>query len=180
MNLHLIDLNERLVEAWGVVFQQFPEVTIQQGDLLAVAEHCVVSPANSYGFMDGGIDAAYRAFFGAQIERTVQEAIARRPEAHVPVGASLVVRTGRPRVPSVIVAPTISVPEMWYGRNCYGALRAVLRIAGADSEVGRDVYCPGLATGVGRVPPTDAAEMMALAYADWKGKHGVGAAVRTK
>src|SRR5262249_59304991 len=110
MNLHLIDLNERLVEAWGVVFQQFPEVTIQQGDLLAVAENCVVSPANSYGFMDGGIDAAYRAFFGAQIETAVQDAIARRPEGHLPVGASLVVRTGHQRVPFMIVAPTITLP----------------------------------------------------------------------
>lgn len=50
-----------------------------------MAEHCVVSPANSYGFMDGGIDAAYRSFFGLQIERTVQEAVARRPEGRLPV-----------------------------------------------------------------------------------------------
>src|SRR5207247_11053393 len=36
------------------------------------------------------IDAAYRAFFGAQIGRTVQDAVARPPERHLPVGASLV------------------------------------------------------------------------------------------
>jgi O-acetyl-ADP-ribose deacetylase (regulator of RNase III) len=47
-------------------------------------------------------------------------------------------------------------------------MRAVLRIAGTDAEVGCDVYCPGLATGVGMVPPEHAAAEMAQAYGDWK------------
>jgi O-acetyl-ADP-ribose deacetylase (regulator of RNase III) len=168
MRLHLVDYSGALVNAWVDAFRLFPEVTVQQGDLLAVAEHCVVSPANSYGFMDGGIDAAYRTFFGAQIERTVQDAVTRRPEGHLPVGASLVVRTGHNRVPFMIVAPTMTVPEQVESRHSYRALRAVLRILSADPEVGRDVYCPGLATGVGMVPPEHAAAMMAKAYADWK------------
>lgn len=168
MRLHLVDYNGALVSAWAEAFKEYPEVSIQQGDLLAAAEHCVVSPANSYGFMDGGIDAAYRAFFGAQIERTVQDAVTRRPEGHLPVGASLVVRTGHERVPFMIVAPTMVGPEQVENRHCYRAMRAVLRIAGADAEVGRDVYCPGLATGVGGVPPADAAAMMTAAYRDWK------------
>ena len=99
MNLHLIDLDGRLVNAWRQAFEPFLEVTIQQGDLLAVARHCVVSPANSHGFMDGGIDAVYRVFFGPEVERRVQDAVSRRPEGHLPVGASLVVRTGNERVP---------------------------------------------------------------------------------
>jgi O-acetyl-ADP-ribose deacetylase (regulator of RNase III) len=166
MNLHLVDFNGHVVNAWTSAFAPFPEVTIQQGDLLDVAKHCVVSPANSYGFMDGGIDAAYRVFFGAQIERKVQEAVTRRPEGHLPVGASLVVRTGHQRVPFLIVAPTMTVPEQVMSNNCYRAMRAILRIA--TGEVGQDVYCPGLATGVGMVPPENAAAMMAQAYRDWK------------
>ncbi|MDB6016499.1 MAG: AraC family transcriptional regulator [Pedosphaera sp.] len=169
MNLHLVDFNGHLVKAWIEAFDRFPEVTIQQGDLLLVARHCVVSPANSHGFMDGGIDAWYRTFFGAQIERTVQDAVNRRPEGHLPVGASLVVRTGHQIVPYMIVAPTMTMPEQVESRNCYRAMRAILRIAGADAEVGSNVYCPGLATGVGMVPPEHAAVEMALAYGDWKG-----------
>jgi O-acetyl-ADP-ribose deacetylase (regulator of RNase III) len=172
VRLHLVDYSERLVKAWEEAFSQFPEVTVLQADMLDVARHCVVSPANSYGFMDGGIDAAYRRLFGAQIERTVQEAIARRPEGHLPVGASLVVRTGHRRVPYLIVAPTMVAPEMVESQNSYRALRAALRIAGSDSEIGRDIYCPGLATGVGRVPPEEAAKAMSRAYADWKANAG--------
>jgi O-acetyl-ADP-ribose deacetylase (regulator of RNase III) len=168
MNLHLVDFDGSLVNAWVKAFKPFPEVTIQQGDLLTVARHCVVSPANSYGFMDGGIDAWYRAFFGTQIERAVQDAINRRPEGHLPVGARLVVRTGNENVPFMIVAPTMAMPEQVESRNCYRAMWAILRIAGAHAEVGRDVYCPGLATGVGMVPPEHAATEMAQAYSDWK------------
>jgi len=168
MRLHLVDYNGDLVNAWADAFAQFPEVTVQQGDLLAIAKHCVVSPANSYGFMDGGIDAAYRAYFGASIERTVQEAVTRRPEGHLPVGASLVVRTGHELVPYMIVAPTMMVPEQVESRHCYRAMKAVLRLASADEELGRNVYCPGLATGVGMVPPKNAAIMMAEAYREWR------------
>jgi O-acetyl-ADP-ribose deacetylase (regulator of RNase III) len=168
MRLHLVDIRGELVSAWAEAFEPFPEVTIRQGDLLAIAQHCVVSPANGYGFMDGGIDAAYRAFFGARIERTVQDAIARRPEGHLPVGASLVVHTGHQRVPYLIVVPTMAVPEQVESSHCYRAMRAVLRFAGSDADVGRDVFCPGLATGVGMVPPDAAAAMMAEAYRDWK------------
>jgi O-acetyl-ADP-ribose deacetylase (regulator of RNase III) len=171
MNLHLVDRNSLLVEAWAEAFKACPEVTVEQGDLLAVARHCVVSPANSYGVMDGGIDAAYRAFFGAEIERRVQAAIGCRPEGHLPVGASLVVPTGHPCVLFLIVAPTMVMPEMVESRNCYRAMRAVLRIAGKHPEVGRDVYCPGLATGVGGVPADLAAREMAQAYIDWKKDH---------
>ena len=118
--------------------------------------------------MDGGIDAAYRAFFGPQIERAVQDAIARRPEGHLPVGASLAVRTGHARVPFLIVAPTMLVPEQVESRNSYRAMKAVLRVVRAQPEVGPEIYCPGLATGVGMVAPENAAAMMAEAYRDWK------------
>lgn len=155
MNLHLVDFNADLVAAWKDAFRPFPEVSVQQGDLLEIATNCVVSPANSYGFMDGGIDAVYCGFFGRSIERTVREAIARRPEGHLPVGASLVVRTSHKRVPYLIVAPTMSMPEAVPSENCYRAMKAVLRIAGSEPDVGREVYCPGMGTGVGMVTPAN-------------------------
>jgi len=168
MRLHLVDHNGHLVNAWTRAFEPFPDVSVQQGDLLEVAEHCVVSPANSYGFMDGGIDAAYLGFFGTRIQQVVQDAIARRPEGFLPVGGSLVVNTGHERIPFLVVAPTMAIPEQVESSHCYRAMRAILRIAQTTPEVARDIYCPGLATGIGAVPPTEAAAKMAEAYRDWK------------
>ena len=64
MQLHLVDINSAVVDAWRSAFREFPEVSVQCNDLLAVAENTIVSPANSLGYMDGGIDAAYLEFFG--------------------------------------------------------------------------------------------------------------------
>jgi O-acetyl-ADP-ribose deacetylase (regulator of RNase III) len=168
MRLYLVDADEAVALALREAFHSFPEVVVSQADLLRVARNTVVSPANSGGFMDGGVDAAFRSFFGAVVEGQVREAIGRRPEGYLPIGASLVVRTGNERIPYMIVAPTMLAPEAIDGQNCYRAMRAVLRIAGTQQDVGRAVYCPGLGTGVGQVLPADAAREMAQAYGDWK------------
>ncbi|MBX7220597.1 MAG: macro domain-containing protein [Blastocatellia bacterium] len=167
MKLHLIDLDPLLVAAWQTAFANFPEVEIQAADILEVAHTCVVSPANSYGFMDGGIDLAYRDFFGARIEKKVQDHIALRPEGLLPVGASLLVRTGNDRIPYLLVAPTMELPGPVGFQNCYHAMVAVLRIAHKSAELVPDVFCPGLGTGCGRVAPEMAASEMAAAYRDW-------------
>jgi len=169
MKLHLVDLNPDVVAAWRIHFASFPEVEIACANLLSVAEHCVLSPANSYGFMDGGIDRAYAAFFGGQIETRVQETIARRPDGLLPVGAAELVLTGHARIPYMIVAPTMLMPEHVPALNARRALRAALRIITSNPDVGRDVYCPGLTTLVGAVSPGEAAAQMAAAYAHWKG-----------
>jgi len=171
---HLVDTDSDVVEALREAFSGFPDVTCAQGDILEVAWNTLVSPANSYGFMDGGIDAAYSAFFGPAVQISVQEAINRRPEGHLPVGASLAVRTGHQRVPYLIVAPTMQTPEPVPSLNCYRAMRALLRVAETDEDLARDVFCPGLATGTGRVAPQDAAREMVRAYLDWLGRPASG------
>ncbi len=170
MNLHLVDTNSELVEELRKAFQSAPEVDCVCGDILELARHVLVSPANSYGFMDGGIDAAYTAFFGKRIQSIVQEAVNRRPEGYLPVGASLAVRTGHSRIPYLIVAPTMQVPEGVPSLNCYRAMRAILRLVDQEPVLSQDVFCPGLATGTGEVPFDAAAQEMFRAYADWKNR----------
>jgi O-acetyl-ADP-ribose deacetylase (regulator of RNase III) len=168
MQLHLVDADAAVALALREAFRSFPEVSVSHADLLKVAQNTVVSPANAYGFMDGGLDAALRTFFGAAIEGRVREAIGRRSEGYLPIGASLVVQTGNGRIPYLIVAPTMLSPEAIDSQNCYRAMRAVLRIAATQEDIGRAVYCPGLGTGVGQVLPAEAAREMAQAYIDWK------------
>ena len=167
LQLHLIDSNSDVASALRSAFAGFPEVEVHHGELLASAEQCVVSPANSFGFMDGGFDRALYSFFGPAIQTRLQDAINRRPEGFLPVGASLVVRTGHGKVPFLLVAPTVMLPESAEPSNAYRAMRAVLRIARAEAASFTHIYCPGLATGIGGVAPLEAAEQMARAYADF-------------
>jgi len=167
MKLHLVDINADLVRTWREAFAPFPEVDIAHADILSVSHHCLVSPANSHGFMDGGIDDQYRLFFGPQIEQTVQAAILRRRDGMLPVGASLLVPTGHARVPWLIVAPTMEMPEAVPASHSGRAMRAILRLVDQYPELNADIFCPGLATLTGRVPVELAAEEMAMAYGAW-------------
>jgi len=168
IGLVLVDHMPDLVACWQQAFAAFPEVRISQGNILAVAENALVSPANSYGFMDGGIDQQYIDFFGPDLQAGVTNAIARRREGYLPVGASLIVATGHQRIPYLIVAPTMTIPEPVPASHSYRALLAALRAAQQQHAVIRQVFCPGLGTGTGRVPVEAAADEMAAAYRDWK------------
>ena len=163
MKLHLVDTDAEVAFALQTAFAPFREVQVRHGDLLSIAEHCVVSPANSYGFMDGGFDRDLFSFFGPQEESPVEGATAQRREGYLPVGASLLVRTGHRRIPFLLVAPTMVLPEQVEPLHAYRAMLAVLRVAPASFP---HVFCPGLATGVGSVAPAEAAEQMARAYRD--------------
>jgi O-acetyl-ADP-ribose deacetylase (regulator of RNase III) len=167
VRLHFVDTDPDVVEELRRVFAGVADVSCALGDILAVARNALVSPANSYGFMDGGIDAVYSAFFGPRLQAAVQDAINRRPEGYLPVGASLAIHTGHPQIPYLIVAPTMHTPEEVPSDNCYRAMRAVLRLLDAEHVLAREVFCPGLATGMGRVPPADAARQMFEAYENW-------------
>jgi O-acetyl-ADP-ribose deacetylase (regulator of RNase III) len=168
MNLYFVDQDPDVVSALAKAFETFPEVCVSCGDILSMAEVCVVSPANGYGYMDGGVDAAYRRYFGEKIETKVRDAIAARPEGHLPVGASLVVATGDKKIPFIIVAPTMLMPEMVSALHSARAMRAVLRALVSHESLLTSVYCPGLATGVGSVPSEEAASAMVAVYRSWR------------
>ena len=170
MKLHLIDTNSQLVKCWERAFSACPEVELIQGDILDLAHTAIVSPANSFGFMDGGIDLAYSNYFGPNVQESVFWAISTRPEGFLPVGASLMIRTEHPKIPYLIVAPTMKLPGPVRPQNCYHSMVAVLRIASQHEAKLTHVFCPGLATGIGEVRPEAAAEEMAAAYSDWQAR----------
>ncbi len=167
MLLHLVDTSLPVFEALRASFARFPEVEVAHGDITVLASGAVVSPANSYGFMDGGVDKVYSAFFGRALVVAVRDAVLARPEGRLPVGAAIAVATGHPTIRHVIVAPTMAMPEHVPAANAYRALRAALRLMSADDTLGDHLYCPGLATLVGGVDPELAAAEMSEAYRDW-------------
>nr|WRJ69839.1 Macro domain containing protein [Oceanusvirus sp.] len=133
-----------------------------------------VSPANSLGFMDGGIDAAYMEMFEG-IEPRVKSAIAElgfvsaldRP--YMSVGSAVVV----PAQPStntwLASCPTMFLPGNVYGTNnayyAFGAALGAFEKARAAHGV-TTMVCPGLATGVGKMPVDESAAQIRDALED--------------
>ena len=124
----------------------------------------MVSPANSFGIMDGGLDLAIRDQLGPVVERRVQNVIREKHHGELPIGSAEIVATGDSRWPHLVCAPTMRVPEnVSRTIHAYWAFRAIL-LAVKDHESIKSLLCCGLATGVGRMPPRRCAVQMHQAY----------------
>ncbi len=167
MKLHLVDLNPDVVSAWKIAFSAHSEIEISEASILHIATDAIVSPANSHGFMDGGVDRIYLLHFGQQLQDRVREMICRRSEGMLPIGAAELVDTRNPKIPWLIVAPTMEMPEAVPATNAGRAFAAVLRLASRHPEID-EICCPGLCTGIGQVSASDSAEAMESAYSAWK------------
>lgn len=162
----LAAVDERTAAAWDTVSAAWPRVRVHRGSILDAACDAVVSPANSFGFMDGGVDALYLEHFGSRIQTAVRERILYDHRGELLVGAAVTVPTGDPAIPWLIAAPTMRVPMRLPPDtvNPYLAMRAVLRAAAGTPSI-RTVAVPGLGTGTGRVPPALCARQISAALA---------------
>jgi len=138
LKLRFFDLDPAVVEALSVAFADVPDATAERADARAVlrdagAGDAVVSPANSFGIMDGGIDAAYIRLFGLELQEAVQKAIRDEWAGEQPVGTCLAVPIPTPAggtSPFLLHAPTMRSPQSIRGTDAvYRAFRAVLLTA---------------------------------------------------
>jgi O-acetyl-ADP-ribose deacetylase (regulator of RNase III) len=170
MKLILVDLQAGFITAAQHFFADLPGVSTFVGSFTDITAYdCMVSPANSFGLMDGGIDAAIIRYFGYPLMSRVQQYILDEYLGEQPVGTSFIVETGNPQHPYLAHTPTMRVP-MSISRtdNVYKAMFALLLAVRKHNAVSarpiETVVCPGLGTGTGRVPFRMAAYQMALAY----------------
>jgi O-acetyl-ADP-ribose deacetylase (regulator of RNase III) len=171
VKLILVDPRPDLCDAWREVFDEVSAVEIVCGRFEELpAFDCMVSAANSFGLMDGGVDLAITRFFGYELMDRVQERIIRDYLGEQPVGTSMLVETGHPAHPWLAHTPTMRVPLDITGTdNVYNAMLAMLREVGRHRRSGTApaigiVACPGLGTATGRVPPREAARQMRVAW----------------
>jgi O-acetyl-ADP-ribose deacetylase (regulator of RNase III) len=166
MHYLLIDKNPRLVSAWREQLGEFSNIKILEGDITNVSCDAIVSPANSFGFMDGGLGYAISERLGWDLQTEVQQFIKNLPEGELLVGKAEVFATQDELIPYLIVAPTMRVPTNFQiptSINAYLAMKAIL-IAAKKHEAIEYVAIPGLCTGVGRMQPEICARQMLYAY----------------
>lgn len=170
MKLILIAPDYFLYQAFQESFDYFPDIEIVNNYFEWLTEYdCLVSPANSFGMMDGGMDAAIIRFFGRSLEERVQKYILEDYLGEQPIGTSLIVKTEHPKHPFLAHTPTMRVPMKIQGTDIpYVAMWAMLLAVRQYNKTYpnsiNSVVCPGLGTGIGQVPYTEAARQMALAY----------------
>jgi len=176
MKLILADTNHLVVEAWQQYCSSIDGIVIRKGSIFEQDCQAIVSPGNSFGFMDGGLDLSILNFFGLHIQERLQHTIFAQHHGELIVGLAELINTDHHNIPYVIAAPTMRVPMILGDStiNVYLAMRAVLLLVKFGtlsdstplSNIIETVAVSGLGTGVGKVPPAICARQMRTAIED--------------
>lgn len=171
--IKLCAIDPELFHAWQDTFKGIDNVSVHLSNIFDVTADSLISPANSFGYMDGGIDQLYTDVFGPMLQKNVQDRIKKHYFGELPVGQAFIIDLPfqHKGFKKIIISPTMRVPEHIEGTlNAYYAFRAVL-ISILKYNLNMDyhdqiksVVCPGLGTGIGRLSAKSCAHQMHAAY----------------
>jgi O-acetyl-ADP-ribose deacetylase (regulator of RNase III) len=138
---------------------QQSEILAMVGSITDVEVSALVSPANGFGFMDGGIDLVYSSFFGPELQQRLQDRISHRPTCELLVGEAVIVETAHPKIPFLIAAPTRRVStRVGDPVDIMLACRAAVLVALKENLA--SLAFPGMGGESAEVPPGLAARNM--------------------
>lgn len=183
INITFVDLNKDMLDAFRKVFvecennERYKNMKAVFKDIKRCDPHdCIVSPANSFGQMDGGIDADLTKMLGKPwdpnfIGREVRKIIAENYYGEQPVGTCILMETENENYPFLAHAPTMRFPKpVPQTLNPYYAFKAVLqevvnhnKTAKQDKKI-KSILTTVFCTGCGKIPVLDALNQMRMAF----------------
>lgn len=164
--IKIVDTNPAIVEACKALGMEaiHDDIMNHSGVL--------VSPANSYGMLDGGIDYVYSSNY-PHLQGEVFQYI--RENGEIPVGQAVAFPLNSKKHPLIILAPTMRTPRKLRLNDLhpYLATKAAYEVYRqyAPWKTPVDLLIPGMGTGVGEIPPKVAAHQMNMALQDFALHH---------
>ncbi len=125
-------------------------IVVKKEDLTKTVCDAIVNPANSHGYMGGGVAGAIKRVGGIEIEK---EAVSKAP---IPVGSAIFTTPGSLPCRFVIHAPTMKQPAMKIGVGNVRLATTAALILGVELKL-KTIAIPGMGAGVGGVPVNAAA-----------------------
>ena len=183
MSIKFISLHDEWIDSMKEHFKNILFVTAEKGDIrtIPIENHCFVSPANSLGFMDGGIDLVLSREIMPGIERKVKKRIqdlgimSSMGRPYLPIGS--VISVPHDLNTFLIVTPTMFLPHDVRGtQNAYWSFYAALKMwrkLCTQKNKKFNLVVTSHCCGVGRMSGKESAEQMKRAYDDFI--HGKGA-----
>jgi O-acetyl-ADP-ribose deacetylase (regulator of RNase III) len=182
MSIKFISLHDEWVDSMKEHFKDTLFVTVEKGDIriIPTENHCFVSPANSLGFMDGGIDLVLSREIMPGIERKVKKRIqdlgimSSMGRPYLPIGS--VISIPHDLNTFLIVTPTMFLPHDVRGtQNAYWSFYAALKMwrkLCVQKNKKFNLVVTSHCCGVGRMSGSESADQMKRAYDDFI--HGKG------
>jgi O-acetyl-ADP-ribose deacetylase (regulator of RNase III) len=175
--IKFISLDKEWVLHMKEFFKNTAMVIVENANIkdVPVEQTCFVSPANSLGFMDGGIDLVLSREIMPGIEQKVKKRIQQlnvissmgRP--YLPIGS--VITVPHDLNTHLIVTPTMFLPHDVRGtQNAYWSFFAALKMwrkLCTQKNKKFNLVVTSHCCGVGRMPGRESAEQMKRAYDDF-------------
>jgi len=177
-NFIFIDTNLQFARAINKYFENMDNVVglkMNIQDYESINKIFYVSPANSFGFMDGGVDKIYSRRMFRDVEDRVKNVITKLGKKsklgrdYLPIGSAIIVPADNSNQKFMISAPTMLFPqEVDKTHNAYYAFLAVLHvISTCPIAAYSDIVIPGLCTGYGNMSYDESARQICKAYLDF-------------
>lgn len=173
VQFYIVDLNQSIVDTFTTTFADLSNVSVERTNILSRAADCIVSPGNSKGLMDGGVDGPINYALNYIDTRVVRPRIMKEYYGEQPVGTCMFVATGVSRYPILAHTPTMRIPtDVSETENAYTAMRSLLReislyndraVAKGYTTI-KSVLLTPFCTGAGCMSASTAAKQMRLAY----------------
>ncbi len=165
MKIILLDNKRPMCLLWEKYFKDIKDVivaneNIEYFDIDDI--ECLVSPANSYGLMNGGYDLALTRMFGDELQYKVQNYIIDNLYGEQPVGSSIIVDIPNTNK-KLIHTPSMRIPSPIVDSELvYTAMRSTL-ICALKNNI-KSIIIPAFGGSTGMVPMETIAREMFKAY----------------
>lgn len=165
MKIYIIEQNKDKFKYLVPYFDDLDDVILINTDFISFMKEydieCIVSPANSYGIMDGGYDQAIINYFGKNLQTKVQNYIIENYYGEQPVGTSFIIDINENQ--KLIHTPTMRIPsKIKDERVIYQCMRTTL-ITAKQNNV-ENIVIPMFGGLTGGIHPNKIGKMMRYAY----------------
>jgi O-acetyl-ADP-ribose deacetylase (regulator of RNase III) len=165
----IVALNQDVVDAFKNEFDELPNFTIKRSNILQIkSADCIVSPGNSYGLMDGGVDGDINYALDFIDSKVIRPYIQQVYHGEQPVGTCDIFQTNQTSFKYLAHTPTMRVPQsVVQTNNAYIAMRALLIEILKHNTIRKDiqtVLMTGFCCGHGQYDAKRSAKEMRLAY----------------
>ena len=166
MEIVLLERNINKYQILKNTFRHEKEIEVVNDELAHFLDtnniECIVSPANSFGLMDGGYDLAISEYFGNSLQKKVQKYIIDNYYGEQPVGTSFIIKIDKTNK-YLIHTPTMRIPEPIVDKTIiYQCMRTTLMEAYKNNI--KSIVIPMFGGSAGEVDPLTISKLMLLAY----------------
>ena len=168
LQIYIVDMDNYTCKKLEEEFFDIPNVKIFHTDIKRFYREnedkidCLVSPANAFGYMTGGYDAALSSILGWDFQKKVQEYIKQNFYGEQGVATSFIIKTDFPNL-SLIHTPTMQYPSIIKDDMIvYYCMRSTL-ICALQNDI-KNIVIPVFGGACGDVDPTISSKRLKQAY----------------